>query len=547
MHTLTAFPAAIVIEDKKPEVAVEAVEAMENYPTRRGNHHVGTSRSASQKLQDTPAQAKWHSGVNPDATINLPCSIDTFKRDAANHPHLRELCGGSLPDTNSNIFKDLSRHTEAYVTAPFHLEQIVLVWGNPRQVWASITILNSLTSKLVGTRVRVGGDWIKMRPIRAIDERLARIAAQRQAKLEDLRKEPENPGTAWESLGNQLELLDGLREQYKVHLYPCDPKTQIIGMSGTRSVGETWQIARHIERIWREISGKVDRVKFYMLNPPELYHMRENAIHLNNSQFATAFFDGDVVPRERQEQVNMDITRAQQRIDTCLLERTWQALISTQQLRGDLQIRVNFGHLVLERYKFPSDGGPSYPIDEFRRVVEHEGIQGRLLPGYVVHISRSDTRTNQNLFVDTGSNSETRHSEASRSHRGVGSSHKKVRFNQQANVVRFVEKAAVEFGIKETPYFIQLIRLDEYKRVGTKPANWALEPVTYWAVSLLDPNWKDFLKEESDLRDGKRFWNFIEVVEAVAAFLGPSREAHIPVPTEPPRQPLVDMDLGTLF
>ncbi|KAJ5794095.1 hypothetical protein N7457_000694 [Penicillium paradoxum] len=153
---------------------------------------------------------------------------------------------------------------------------------------------------------------------------------------------------------------------------------------------------------------------------------------------------------------------------------------------------------------------------------------------------------------------------------------RKSKFAHGSKVTRFVEKAAVQLQVKDTPYVFEISRFDEYKYAA---GHWSTTPNVFWGASLFDPAWDDLLGEqaESDVhkiskdgslnlffpspeddnkqkgkeqtdeaqeragtteQDDKQLRKFMSTVQQIARMLG-DPGADMPA--------MLDCDLGTLF
>ena len=82
--------------------------------------------------------------------------------------------------------------------------------------------------------------------------------------------------------------------------------------------------------------------------------------------------------------------------------------------------------------------------------------------------------------------------------KSIGSApQRKARFSYDAPVKRFVEKAAIQLQVKDSPHVFELARFDEYTYgVG----HWSMTPKVSWGASLFNPSWDDILGEQADVK-----------------------------------------------
>ncbi|OQD99624.1 hypothetical protein PENSOL_c006G08016 [Penicillium solitum] len=74
---------------------------------------------------------------------------------------------------------------------------------------------------------------------------------------------------------------------------------------------------------------------------------------------------------------------------------------------------------------------------------------------------------------------------------------RKARFSYGSPVKRFVEKAAIQLRVKESPHVFELARFDEYTYAA---GHWSTTPKVSWGASLFNPSWDDILGEQADVK-----------------------------------------------
>lgn len=74
---------------------------------------------------------------------------------------------------------------------------------------------------------------------------------------------------------------------------------------------------------------------------------------------------------------------------------------------------------------------------------------------------------------------------------------RKARFSYGSPVKRFVEKAAIQLRVKESPHVFELARFDEYTYAA---GHWSTTPKVSWGGSLFNPSWDDILGEQADAK-----------------------------------------------
>ncbi|KAJ5185466.1 hypothetical protein N7491_006668 [Penicillium cf. griseofulvum] len=73
---------------------------------------------------------------------------------------------------------------------------------------------------------------------------------------------------------------------------------------------------------------------------------------------------------------------------------------------------------------------------------------------------------------------------------------RKARFSYGSPVKRFIEKAALQLQVKDSPHVFELARFDEYTYTT---GHWCLNPKVSWGASLFNPTWDDILGEQAEI------------------------------------------------
>ncbi|KAJ5158709.1 uncharacterized protein N7500_008360 [Penicillium coprophilum] len=74
---------------------------------------------------------------------------------------------------------------------------------------------------------------------------------------------------------------------------------------------------------------------------------------------------------------------------------------------------------------------------------------------------------------------------------------RKARFSFGSPVKHFVEKAAIQLQVKDSPHVFELARFDEYTYAA---GHWSMAPKVTWGASLFNPDWDDILGEQVEVR-----------------------------------------------
>ncbi|KAJ5827230.1 hypothetical protein N7447_003993 [Penicillium robsamsonii] len=73
---------------------------------------------------------------------------------------------------------------------------------------------------------------------------------------------------------------------------------------------------------------------------------------------------------------------------------------------------------------------------------------------------------------------------------------RKAGFSYGSPVKRFVEKAAIQLQVKDSPHVFELARFDEYTYAA---GHWSMTPKVSWGASLFNPSWDDILGEQVEV------------------------------------------------
>ncbi|KAJ5152084.1 hypothetical protein N7492_010379 [Penicillium capsulatum] len=144
---------------------------------------------------------------------------------------------------------------------------------------------------------------------------------------------------------------------------------------------------------------------------------------------------------------------------------------------------------------------------------------------------------------------------------------RKVLFSEAIQVSSVVEKAALQFRIKSTPYVLELARYDHFSGVSEPEAN-----RTSWGATLFNPAWDEMLGSATESSTGENitpehftaffppsqagnvlqtgnqgFDEFLTIVQRVSELLRPSSTSEKISHTMPSMEGLLEAELGTLF
>lgn len=155
-------------------------------------------------------------------------------------------------------------------------------------------------------------------------------------------------------------------------------------------------------------------------------------------------------------------------------------------------------------------------------------------------------------------------------HRGTPLTSKpgrKIFFQENVSISKFIQKTAVHFRVKGTDYVLELARFEEFKKSITGHTRWT--PLTVrWGASMVNPMWKRILsdralrnaddlgfdtffpKGKGDGRSDCSFEKFLKVVKVISEMLSPlprSGETPLGDDDEVNSTGVLGAELGTLF
>lgn len=185
--------------------------------------------------------------------------------------------------------------------------------------------------------------------------------------------------------GEDLEDLDYLRQQYRIHVYMQSELPNYICLA-SETAFDTAEITQKLRELWKQKVARLEfRIKAYMMEPPERNPRAD--------QVAITKQDGAAL-------ANLHLTQAREfksKLGTlakgmsCLPESNHKrirdglnaCMSRIKHLNTDMRLRIKFGSFVHDRWKGGGGTDAIYPLNEFPGLLSDDRWQGRLVPGYV--------------------------------------------------------------------------------------------------------------------------------------------------------------------
>lgn len=184
-----------------------------------------------------------------------------------------------------------------------------------------------------------------------------------------------------EAFGSELQGLDPIRRKFGYIIYvPKELPNYIC------AVGERHEVMRQIlwrlRALWSEAMAVYSaKLKVFVVEPPESSVMKKNITVKKGSHSTKAFLQGDSLTESEVAQWVDQTKLIQITNDDRILDAVERSLQEVSFLRAHLRMRVNFGTFVLDAYRRPPGNKSSYTFEEFREMLLHEHVTGRLVPG----------------------------------------------------------------------------------------------------------------------------------------------------------------------
>ena len=183
-----------------------------------------------------------------------------------------------------------------------------------------------------------------------------------------------------QTLGDELEAFDCLRQEfgYPVYVHPSLPGYICVSGDDDEKIRE---IIKRIRTKCSELLAAVDsRCFIYFVEPPQFNSVRPFIVVEKATASHRPALVGPLL--EKPEETSWETEAELIRLDNYdrLIRTSEQSLKALQVYRGNLRMRVGFGHFILDEYRVPRNGGPAYKFRDFREMLQNEKTRGHLLP-----------------------------------------------------------------------------------------------------------------------------------------------------------------------
>ncbi|THC96352.1 hypothetical protein EYZ11_004167 [Aspergillus tanneri] len=195
---------------------------------------------------------------------------------------------------------------------------------------------------------------------------------------------PKEGPSLTEALGPQLEALDLIRSNFLCHVFVLKELGNYICVV-SQDHDTIKQVAHRLRTKWGEVIAKNNiRSKVYIAEPPEACSMKGEVVVERKASCHKARLDGDLLNGAELEHWRTRVALILSKNNARLVSAVEESLRGLVFVRGHLRMRVNLGLFILENYRAPRDGKPSYGFEEFREMLLYEQTKGRLIPGLKV-------------------------------------------------------------------------------------------------------------------------------------------------------------------
>ncbi|KAJ5713965.1 uncharacterized protein N7483_011146 [Penicillium malachiteum] len=357
---------------------------------------------ASELLQESPAKQRWRQGLNCDAVVRLPAGFPSLRVKPSsfkgNYEFLRTAKTFTRSEGRERTFELISQTTGAYISQANAGDRHILIWGEPKQVAEARDILLKLIEQYYGPRLPEGSaSWSKVHPEYTedvertdVEKTIKDVVVQLREAPDDRESYPKEMLFIWprsgpsprQSLGNQLEKLDVIRKTFKVHIFLKSNHEDYISVCGNETLNME-QVAAQLREQWKAAIAKSDvRVKAFLVEPGRKRLIENKVTLVKKNRLAFP------LPPETQEPlIDLDTQDVKaphvvrKRNDQIILQSFHKALSQAHFFAGYLRMRLHFGSFVLDRYRKPTNHTDGYTPQEFREMMCHERVLGRLVPG----------------------------------------------------------------------------------------------------------------------------------------------------------------------
>lgn len=189
-----------------------------------------------------------------------------------------------------------------------------------------------------------------------------------------------------ECLGMDLEKLDSIRFDHRVHAY-LDPQNPTLIVIANNEGFNSRSVVDFLRAAWKEGMGRTDlHIKKLMLAPlsPEF---SKHGVTIERHGSVTKPF----LHRIRSEDANSRRLAFTQVMDSIrgsifdeILQNMQTSLSMINYFNGNLRMRFHFGTFVLDRFRLLQNGVDAFYMAEFAAMIGHEQCRGRVVPGYAL-------------------------------------------------------------------------------------------------------------------------------------------------------------------
>lgn len=183
-------------------------------------------------------------------------------------------------------------------------------------------------------------------------------------------------------LGVNLGKLDNLRERFGVNVYQHTE----IRVAGTDEAAQLEVIDEIRKRHDDAVSNDI-RIRAYLVEPPPGLLKTYKIALANPDPFSRAYIRSEVSGLSQGRvaslsQLAFENENIEQRNYDRLIDAMKKCLSQMKFSSGFLRMRVHFGTFILSRFPKFSDDDPGFDFEDFCKKLEHERVEGRVVPGY---------------------------------------------------------------------------------------------------------------------------------------------------------------------
>lgn len=183
-----------------------------------------------------------------------------------------------------------------------------------------------------------------------------------------------------QGLGEELEKLDSIRMDFKVHVYASIENDYCIYVAGPKE-GDLGQIVARLRVLANEVIARFTaRLKTFLVEPPSHTHELGNILLHFSPYGAEASLFGGTSPGQSANYWTDVKQRIKDSNKNILQDRVEEALSRAHCFGDNARMRVHFGYFVLDSVKRPKNDIVGYEFEEFRHMLLLDGTKGRLIP-----------------------------------------------------------------------------------------------------------------------------------------------------------------------